>query len=94
MAVPQISAGNINPMYSGHTNPINGNPDNIPVTIGTPGIAGTAKDAIPIDWAGIADRSAITPNYYRSPAGTWSPSSPPTEGRQPSSSRMRVGSMA
>ena len=80
MAVPQISAGNTNPMYSGHTNPINGSPDNMAVTIGTPGLAGTAKDAVPIDWAGIVAKTAILPNYTRNSAGVWSPSAPPTSG--------------
>lgn len=80
VAVPTVASGNPAPMYSGHTNPINGNPDNTPVTMGSPGTAGTAKDAVAIDWAGISNRTSITPNYYRSALGVWSPSAPPTSG--------------
>lgn len=39
--------------YSGATAPINGNPDNTPVSLGTSGPAGTAKDEVAIDWTGI-----------------------------------------
>lgn len=80
VAVPTISSASTSPMYSGHTNPINGNPDNTPVTIGTPGTTGTAKDAVQIDWAGIYNRTALTPGYYRNTSGTWTPGSPPTSG--------------
>ena len=47
--------------YSGQTSPINGNPDNAPVSLGTPGTAGTAKDAVDIDWAGISAGTALPP---------------------------------
>jgi hypothetical protein len=67
-------------MYTGKTNPIDGNPDNTPVTMGTPGTTGTAKDAVPVDWAGILSQTSLTPDYYRSSGGTWSPSAPPTSG--------------
>lgn len=80
MAVPTESATDMDPEYDGHTNPINGNPDNTPVTLGTPGPTGTAQDAIPIDWEGITDLTAITPDYLRSSAGVWSPGAPPTSG--------------
>ncbi len=80
VAVPTKTAIDPTPMYEGKTNPINGNPDNTPVTIGTPGTSGTAKDAVSIDWAGIYNRTSLTPDYYRSPGGSWSPSSPPTSG--------------
>jgi hypothetical protein len=56
--------------YSGHTNPINGNPDNTPSYLGTPGIAGTAKDAVHVDWAGIVAGTALTPNYVI-PTNSW-----------------------
>jgi type II secretory pathway pseudopilin PulG len=39
--------------YSGSTSPIDGNPDNTPVPLGTSGPAGTAKDEVDIDWPGI-----------------------------------------
>jgi hypothetical protein len=39
--------------YTGATNPIDGNPDNTPVPLGTSGPGGTAKDQVDIDWAGI-----------------------------------------
>ncbi len=80
VAVPQISTLNPLPMYTGHTGPINGNPDNVPVTIGTPGPSGTARNAIPVDWQGVVSQTAIVPHYYRSSTGTWTPSSPPTSG--------------
>ncbi len=80
VAVPTTSAVSTSPMYTGHTNPIDGNPDNTPVTIGTPGTTGTAKDAVEIDWAGIYNRTSLTPDYYRNSSGTWSPGSPPTSG--------------
>jgi hypothetical protein len=56
--------------YSGQTNPINGNPDNAPIDLGTPGIGGTAKDAVHIDWAGITAGTAITPDITI-PTGSW-----------------------
>jgi Tfp pilus assembly protein PilX len=80
VAVPQWSTSDTTPLYTGKTSPIDGNPDNAPVTIGTPGTTGTAKDAVPIDWAGIVARTSLTPDYYQSSAGTWSPSAPPTSG--------------
>jgi hypothetical protein len=42
-----------NGSYSGPVGPINGNPEDTPYELGTPGSAGTAKDSIDIDWAGI-----------------------------------------
>ena len=57
VAVPTVSAVSSTPDYSGHTNPINGDPDNTPVAIGTPGTTGTAEDAVQIDWAGIYNRT-------------------------------------
>ena len=55
--------------YTGQTSPINGNPDNAPVSLGTPGTAGTAKDAVDIDWAGISAGTAL-PNYTI-PGNSW-----------------------
>jgi hypothetical protein len=49
--------------YSGHTSPINGNPDNTPITLGTGGPAGTAKDEVDIDWAGITAGTVLPPDY-------------------------------
>jgi hypothetical protein len=80
VAVPQMSTTDDSPMYTGKTGPIDGNPDNTPVTIGTPGTTGTAKDAVTVDWAGIVNQTSFTPTYYRSSSGTWSPSSPPSSG--------------
>lgn len=75
VAVPSISVSNPAPDYSGPTNPIDGNPDNAAVVMGTPGVTGTAKDAIQLDWVGIKARTAIHPTYYwktTSPtAGSW-----------------------
>jgi hypothetical protein len=56
--------------YTGHTNPINGNPDNAPIDLGTPGLGGTAKDAVEVDWAGISAGTAIPPNYTI-PGNSW-----------------------
>ncbi|HYC31889.1 MAG TPA: prepilin-type N-terminal cleavage/methylation domain-containing protein [Gemmatimonadales bacterium] len=67
-ALPGVAVPN--GLYSGHTNPINGNPDNTPSYIGTPGAFGTAKDAVHVDWAGIVAGTAITPNVVL-PGGSW-----------------------
>jgi hypothetical protein len=50
-------------MYSGHTNPIDGNPDNAPKELGSSGIAGEAKDSVGIDWAGIRNGTVLPPDY-------------------------------
>jgi hypothetical protein len=49
--------------YTGSMNPINGNPDNAPKYIGTPGPTGTAKDSVHIDWAGIKAGTSLPPDY-------------------------------
>jgi hypothetical protein len=56
--------------YTGQTSPINGNPDNAPIDLGTPGTAGTAKDAVEVDWAGISAGTALPPNYTI-PGNSW-----------------------
>jgi hypothetical protein len=53
--------------YTGNANPIDGNPDNTPVSLGTPGAAGTAKDQVGIDWAGIVAGTILPPDFV-SPA--------------------------
>ena len=53
--------------FSGSNAPINGNPDNVPAYIGTPGTAGTAKDEVDIDWAGIV-AGTVMPAAYVAPA--------------------------
>jgi hypothetical protein len=79
MAVPSTSAASpTSPAYSGPTGPINGDPDNTPVILGTPGASGTAKDAVDIDWAGIVDRTSITPDFYRKNTSPASGSFPTT----------------
>jgi type II secretory pathway pseudopilin PulG len=60
-AIPGVAVPN--GTYTGQTNPINGNPDNTPVLLGTPGTSGTGKDAVEVDWAGISAGTAIPPNY-------------------------------
>jgi hypothetical protein len=47
---------------------INGNPEDAAANLGTPGVAGTAKDSVEIDWAGILAGTAF-PADYVSP--TW-----------------------
>lgn len=59
-----------NGQYTGHTGPINGNPDNTPVGIGTPGTAGTAKDEVAIDWGGITSGSVLPADYVY-PIDAW-----------------------
>ena len=57
-----------NGLYTGHTNPINGNPDNTPTYLGTAGGAGTAKDAVEVDWDGIVNSNAIPADVV---LGSW-----------------------
>jgi hypothetical protein len=74
VAVPSDPDDALEPWYDGPTGPIDGDPDDTPVAIGTPGPGGTAKDVVDIDWAGIVDQTSITPNFHQttSPAsGTW-----------------------
>jgi hypothetical protein len=52
-----------NGTYTGPTGPIDGNPDDTPVGLGTPGTGGTAKDQVGIDWAAITAGTAMTPDY-------------------------------
>jgi type II secretory pathway pseudopilin PulG len=56
--------------YTGQTSPINGNPDNAPISLGTPGTTGSAKDAVDVDWAAISAGTAIPPNYTI-PGNSW-----------------------
>jgi type II secretory pathway pseudopilin PulG len=56
--------------YSGQTSPINGNPDNAPIDLGTPGTSGSAKDAVDVDWAGISAGTALPPDYTI-PGNSW-----------------------
>jgi hypothetical protein len=57
-------------MYTGPATPIDGNPDNLPVPLGSPGPAGGAVQEVDIDWA------AIVAGTYLPPAYTW-PAWPP-----------------
>lgn len=56
-------------LYTGHTNPINGNPDNAPDYLGTAGTGGTAKDEIHVDWDAIVNNNAFPANYTM--PGAW-----------------------
>jgi hypothetical protein len=49
--------------YSGSTGPIDGNPDNTPVDLGSGGASGAAKDEVDIDWAGIVAGTMLPPNF-------------------------------
>ena len=51
-AIPGVAVPST-PGYVGDVTVINGNPDDAAVTMGTGGIAGTARDEVDIDWAGI-----------------------------------------
>lgn len=78
VALPTVSASDMSPSYSGPTGPINGNPDNLAVAIGTPGTSGTAKEAVDIDWAGIVARTSLTPTFYQKTTSPASGSFPST----------------
>jgi hypothetical protein len=83
VVVPSVAGNPATADYSGPTGPIDGNPDNTPVILGTPGPTGTAKDHLGFDWHGISQRTSITPDYYEktvAPLIAWAPSAPPTSG--------------
>jgi hypothetical protein len=67
-AIPGVAVPN--GMYTGPTGPIDGNPDNTPVGMGTPGPAGTAKDEVAIDWNGIVNGNLL-PATYLYPTNPW-----------------------
>jgi hypothetical protein len=50
-------------MYTGQTNPIDGDPDDTPKQLGSSGIAGTAKDSVQIDWPGIRNSTVLPPDF-------------------------------
>jgi hypothetical protein len=52
-----------NGTYTGDFTPINGNPPDDPFYMGTAGTAGTARDEVDIDWAGILAGSYFPPNF-------------------------------
>jgi hypothetical protein len=60
-AIPGVAVPN--GTYTGHTNPIDGDPDNTPHGLGSPGTGGTAKDEVDIDWAGITSASVLAHDY-------------------------------
>jgi hypothetical protein len=83
VVVPSVSGSPGTADYSGPTGPINGNPDNTPVILGTPGPTGTAKDQLGFDWYEISQRTSITPDYYEktvAPTVSWTPGTPPSSG--------------
>jgi hypothetical protein len=60
-AIPGVAAPG--GTYSGPVTPINGSPEDVASDLGTPGSAGTAKDEVDIDWAGIIAGTYLPPNY-------------------------------
>jgi hypothetical protein len=76
-AIPGVAlptgAGPNGTSYGGSVTPIDGNPNDVPVPIGTPGPGGTAKDEVDIDWAGIVAGTSLPPNYTAWPASFTSP---------------------
>ncbi|MEO8089855.1 MAG: hypothetical protein ABI703_06135 [Gemmatimonadales bacterium] len=66
-AIPGVAvttgAGVNGTSYTGATGPIDGTPDNTPISMGTPGAAGTAKDQVGIDWAGVVAGTAFPADY-------------------------------
>ncbi len=80
--IPGLAVPNGTFTYSGgNSNWIDGNPDNSPAYIGTPGTGGTAKDVVVIDWAGITARTSLTPTYYLKTTS-------PTSGSWPTAAQM------
>jgi len=73
LAIPDTSLN----MNGNNTNWIDGNPDNTPVYIGTPGPSGTARDSVNIDWPGILAGS-IAPDFVLDRTGKKSTGSWPT----------------
>ena len=62
--MPAIAGAAVpNALYTGDFTPINGNPPDDPVYMGTPGIGGTAKEEVDIDWAGILAGTYFPPGY-------------------------------
>jgi Tfp pilus assembly protein PilX len=49
--------------FTGQFQPINGNPEDTPDYMGTPGTGGTAKDEVQIDWAGIVAGTQLPPDF-------------------------------
>jgi hypothetical protein len=72
VALP-TGAGPNGTAYGGSVAPIDGNPEDVPVPIGTPGPGGTAKDAVDIDWAGIVAGTTMPPDYTAWPASFTTP---------------------
>jgi hypothetical protein len=60
--------------YTGAPGPIDGNPDNLPLNLGTSGPTGGAKDEVDVDWAGIVGGTVLPANYtYPTWPGSGSP---------------------
>jgi hypothetical protein len=60
-AIPGVAVPN--GTFTGQAGPINGNPEDTPSEIGTPGTGGTAKEEVDIDWAGITAGTVMPPDY-------------------------------
>lgn len=60
-AIPGVAVPNGG--YTGFYEPIDGNPPDDASYMGTPGTAGTAKEEVDIDWAGILAGTYFPPNY-------------------------------
>ena len=72
VALPD-GAGPNGTSYSGSVTPIDGNPNDLPVGIGSAGPTGTAKDEVDIDWAGIVAGTSLPADYTSWPASFTSP---------------------
>jgi hypothetical protein len=68
VAVPGPSGGQGN--FTGAMGTIDGNPEDLPINMGTPGTGGTAQNEVDIDWAGIVAGTAFPANYVY-PASGW-----------------------
>lgn len=86
LAVPSKAGAPATADYTGPLGPIDGNPDNTAVILGTPGPTGTAKDNLSFDWFDLSQKSNINPDYYErtvSPTVPWAPIPPPSSGTTP-----------
>jgi Tfp pilus assembly protein PilX len=65
-AIPGVSVpggSDVGGTYSGPVGPIDGSPEDVATNLGTPGSAGTAKDEVDIDWAGIIAGTYLPAGY-------------------------------
>lgn len=67
-AIPGVAVPNAT--FTGDNSPIDGNPDNTASFLGTAGTAGTAKDAVHVEWDRIVNNNLIPADVIL-PGGAW-----------------------